>query len=247
LERVKFVIICAARTGSTFLVHLLRSNPQVISHGEVFTDSGIGFLMGKYAQQRRRGELSEEELYQLRTDSLPGFFDKYVYDFQGKKAAGFKFKTDEMFLELYADVTNYLQENSNIQVLFLRRKNLLDQYISHQVVLNQTAVTLITDDKDRPVVQPFEVDINDCKKYIACVKQREKDALRLLSGHDVYFVNYEELVDSQHVHGEMQRFLKLDVQPLSSKTKKIIKRQEDIVLNYTEVFSQLRDEGLIVM
>jgi hypothetical protein len=45
----------------------------------------------------------------------------------------------------------------------------------------------------------------------------------------------------------MQRFLKLDVQPLSSKTKKIIKRQEDIVLNYTEVFSQLRDEGLIVM
>lgn len=247
MEPVKFVIICAARTGSTLLVHLLRSNSQVISHGEVFLDSGIGFLMGKYAQQRKRGELSEEELFALRTNSLSSFFNKYVYDFQGKRAAGFKFKTDEMFLDLYADVTSYLQDNCDIHVLFLRRKNLLDQYISHQVVLNQTAVTLITDDKDRPVVQPFEVDMGDCKNYIACVQQREKDALSLLSGHEICFVNYEDLVDSQAVHEEMQRFLNLDVQPLSSKTKKIIKRQEDIVLNYTEVFSRLRDEGLIVM
>ena len=36
-----YVILCQARTGSTYLVRLLRSHPGVVSHGELFHPRAI--------------------------------------------------------------------------------------------------------------------------------------------------------------------------------------------------------------
>jgi len=36
-----YMITCPARSGSTMLVHLLRSHPDIISHDEVFASAGI--------------------------------------------------------------------------------------------------------------------------------------------------------------------------------------------------------------
>ena len=39
---VRFMIACAARTGSTMLVRTLRSHPALVMHGEVWGERMVG-------------------------------------------------------------------------------------------------------------------------------------------------------------------------------------------------------------
>src|SRR5262245_5075326 len=42
----RFIILCAARTGSTMLRHMLNSHPDVRCHGEVMTGRSFDALSG---------------------------------------------------------------------------------------------------------------------------------------------------------------------------------------------------------
>ena len=53
LRNTKFIISCPARSGSTMLLHLLRSNPASLCHGEVFGGERLGHVSGRYAVRRR--------------------------------------------------------------------------------------------------------------------------------------------------------------------------------------------------
>jgi hypothetical protein len=84
------MITCAARTGSTMLVQLLRSHPDICSHGEIFSPGKIRGLSRRHVRSEFIDRLSAER------DRDPiKFLYKITLDLQGKKALFFKLKHDE--------------------------------------------------------------------------------------------------------------------------------------------------------
>src|SRR5438270_11690896 len=92
-----YMITCPARTGSTMLVHLLRSHPEICSHDEVFSSTGtIGGMTGTYLI-KCRVEADFVQYLSAEKDRDPiKFLYKIVLDLQGKKAFGFKLKHYEL-------------------------------------------------------------------------------------------------------------------------------------------------------
>lgn len=64
-DDTKFIISCAARTGSTMLVHLLRANTNILCHGEVYGGETLGSLWGKYRQLREEDANFDRALHRM--------------------------------------------------------------------------------------------------------------------------------------------------------------------------------------
>lgn len=240
-----FVISCAARTGSTMLVHMLRANPRIICHGEVYAGDAIGALTVNYRIKRQDSELDSKLLRHYK-EAPELFFYKYVYDLQGRLAAGFKFKTDELFHPNYATVAKLLGEDKDIKVIHLYRNDLVAQYISHQVVLNQNGLTLISKNETRPQLSEFGVELNHFRDYVADVFHREQSSLDFYSEHRGYCISYEDAVcESEPVLNALQEFIGVPPTKLKKGTEKIIEQElKDLVTNLAEVrelYAELED------
>jgi hypothetical protein len=237
LRDSKFIISCAARTGSTFLVHLLRSNPKILCHGEVISLDKVGNLTGTYGKKRREIPDYAEALHHEFINEPERFIYSSIFDSQGHRTTGFKYKTDESLSPEYGAYTDIIADDKDIKVIHLKRRNLLDQYISHQVVLKQSGVTLLLGN-ERPEIEPFECDIGHVTKYFKDVVRREKASAELYEAHRFFNVNYEDLVadiNTAHSRRDIQRFLEVKVVPLTSHTKKIISDSNTLVTNIDEV------------
>lgn len=245
LRDSKFIISCAARSGSTMLVHLLRSHPEVVCHGEVFEPSRIGQLDGNYALRRRLDPANEGRLMAYRSIRPDAFLYDVVFDTQGHRAVGFKFKSDEAFDPAYRDIADLIYRDTDIKILHLRRRNILDQYVSHQVVLQQSGVTLVAHDSAQTEPRPFVIDVKDLAEYALDVIHRERRAAAVYAAHRQGVVDYEALVDSDPAtRNRMQTFLGLNCMPLSTPTRKIIKRNADLVENLEEVMAAMASKAL---
>ncbi len=245
LRENKFLISCPARSGSTMLLHLLRSNPQVMCHGEVFGRDGLGHIAGEYAAKRRDDDEVGARLQEYRERDPAAFLYDIVFDPQGRRVVGFKFKTDEAFDPQFADIQEIVRRDRDIRIVQLRRRNVLHQYISHEVVLHQTGVTWIGNEADRPEVEPFEVDVRHAVAYILDVLQREEDVARVYPEHRRFMVDYEDVVDPSHpVLEELQLFLGVDPVALSTPTRKILGSNDSLVRNVDDVRQALRLMGL---
>ena len=241
----KFIISCPARSGSTMLLHLLRSNPAIMCHGEVIGRDGIGHIAGAYAAKRKDDPEVTERLHAYRTRDPAAFLYDIVFDAQGREVVGFKFKTDEAFDARFADIQQVIRDDRDIKILQLRRRNILDQFISHQVVLHQTGVTWIGDDDQRPEVEPFDVDVREAVAYVLDVLQREAATAEAYPAHRRFLVDYEDVVAPAHTSlVEAQAFLGVEPRALSTPTRKILERTETLVGNVEQVREALRLMGL---
>lgn len=244
LRNNKFIISCPARSGSTMLLHLLRSNRAVLCHGEVFGGERLGHLAGSYAVRRKGDAAFDDRLHALFEADPKRFLYDIVFDGQGRSVSGFKFKTDEAFGEQCRDIQEMISADSDIKVVQLRRRNLLDQYISHQVVLKQTGVTLVMSGQERPSVEPFLVDVRDAVLYFIDVLEREAKVATAYAHHRRLTVDYEDLAQDGHpVREALQKFLGVPVQPLTTTTRKIIERNAGLVRNLDEVHHVLAVMG----
>lgn len=251
LRDSKFIISSGARTGSTLLLSLLRSHPDIIVHGEALTslatDDAPGMIWGTY-RKMRGGDENVAYVEALKTEMRARperFIQSILFDTQDRKIAGFKFKLEEAFDPNYDDYARILQEDRDIKVIHLSRKDLLDQFISHQVVLKQTGVTLIHDEKNRPAVRPFRADVTEAVSYCQAVVDRELRALRHYGDHRSISVTYEEIAEDDSARlGDILDFLGVPRVPLTTPTKKIIKDSRALLLNLDEVLPALDRAGL---
>lgn len=236
LKDSNFIISCAARTGSTMLVHMLRSNPEIICHGEVFNYQSIGGLAGSYNLLRKSSEYDKALLTLYRTDPAT-FLYKVVFDTQEKKIAGFKIKTDEIFRRPYRRLRRLLQNDTDIKVLHLYRADLVAQFVSLKVVNDQTGVTLIHNNEDRPDVKPFNADVREFKAFVRDVFRREQKSLDLYRAHRGFVISYEEAVRADAASLQnMQDFLGVSPRLLETTTVKILNHPtEETLLNYQEI------------
>ncbi len=218
------------------LVHMLRSNPQIVAHGEVFNYGTIGALAGEYGQ-RRQCSAYEEKLEKLYRSDPKAFLYDIVFETQHRSCAGFKIKTDELFRWRYRYLRKLLARDNEIKVVHLYRKDLISQFVSWKVVNQQTGVTLIHRAEERPKVQPFRASTAAFRLFLRRVFKREALSLKLYQKHRSFVIAYEEAAAaSNDVLRNLQVFLGVKPQELEQATVKILTRPAtDLLLNFNEI------------
>src|SRR5437879_1043027 len=154
-----YVITCPARTGSTMLVHLLRSHPEICSHDEVFSSPGtIGGMTGTYLI-KCRAEPDFVNYLSAEKDRDPiKFLYKIVLDLQGKKAVGFKLKHDELVLPGYRGLREEIVNDRDFRIIHLRRENLLRGSLCHYLETRVPGLHLFVRGRSLPKMQPMVLD-----------------------------------------------------------------------------------------
>jgi hypothetical protein len=233
----KFVISCAARSGSTMLVMLLHSHPDILCHSEVLESDGIGYVAGRYGRLRTQDPTVSDALQRYRVERPEAFLYDVVFNADGRKAVGFKLKTDEAFGSdpRFTGIHQLILMDRDIKIVRLRRRDLVAQYISHMVA-RQTGVLLVRGDEPRPAVQPFHVDPRKALDYVIDVRRRDRLATEAYAGHRSMTVFYEDVARDAHpARQELLAFLGVPPVALTSTTTKIVPDLEGVVLNIDEV------------
>jgi len=240
----KFLINCSARTGSTLLVHLLNSHPDAICHGEPFGPEVVGNIAGRYRAARQADPEAERVVQQMRDEFPERFLYDCVFDPQGRAMVGFKYKADESQDERHQHVTRILTSDRDIKVINLLRRDRVAQFVSHQVVLQQTGVTLLREGDPRVELTPLRLDPEQCVREVREAHERYKKARDAFGANRSYEIAYEDLLDAD-AQQALLAFLGLKPRPLESPTRKIINTPlEELVPNLSELRDAVASAGL---
>jgi hypothetical protein len=240
---VRFMIACAARTGSTMLVRTLRSHPGLLMHGEVWGDAMVG-LDGPLARECEADPaafaLLEASRFVEPNDSLRRFLDPH-----GAQAVGFKLKFDELVRPQWREVRGLVEADTGLHIVFLHRRDLVRRYLSHQVVLRQTGVTNVPVGGALPAIAPFVVDVEDCLRDIAETRARTREFETAFAAHPSMQLAYEDLAaDPQAACARVFGFLGIAPVPVRVATERIVRTPpEALVLNYDELRAALEAAG----
>lgn len=239
----RFMIACAARTGSTMLVRTLRGHPQLLMHGEVWGDAMVG-LDGPLAAACAADPAARAALEALRFRDPEAAMARFLEP-HGARAAGFKLKFDEMVRPEWAPLRALVEADADLGIVFLHRRDLLQRYLSHQVVLRQTGVTVVAAGRAPPAVQPFAIDVDDLLRDIARTRARTRMFEDAFAAHPQLHLTYETLAaDPQAGCAQVYRFLGLAEVPVRVATEKIVRQPpQALLLNFDEVQAALRAAG----
>ena len=240
----RFMIACAARTGSTMLVRTLRSHPHLIVHGEVWGDRMVG-VDGPLAQDCDDDHAMRDALEAMRFEQPARVLRETFLDPHDAQAVGFKLKYDELVRPQWQEVRRLVETDTDLAIVFLHRRDLLRRYLSHQVVLRQTGVTVVVAGGTPPPVQPFAVDIDDLLRDIAETRRRTREFEAAFAAHPSLHIAYEDLaVDPQAQCDRVFEFLGVGSAPVRVATEKIVRTPpETLVLNYPDVQAALFAAG----
>jgi LPS sulfotransferase NodH len=234
-----YMITCPARSGSTMLVQLLRSHPEICSHSEVFTPDRITGITGTYCQKSREQAGFIERLSRERDRNPIKFLYKIVLDLQGKKVVGFKLKHDELVRPEYKVLRDEIVNDRDFRIIHLRRENLLRRYLSQYIVNRVTGVTLAVRGQTIPKLQPVTLDPRKCQKDFETVLAREKEFAELFAEHPGFSISYEEMIapDSEKLQALLD-FIGVPRRELTTTTQKL--GNDDLrsaIINFDELRS----------
>ena len=238
------MIACAARTGSTMLVRTLRSHPQLIVHGEVWGDNMVG-VDGPLGRACEADPARQAGLEAMRFQEPGRVLYEEFLDPHDAQAAGFKLKYDELVRPQWQDVRRLVEADNDLAIVFLHRRDFLRRYLSHQVVLRQTGVTVVVAGGTPPPVEPFAIDIDDLLRDIAETRRRTREFEAAFAAHPSLHIAYEDLAaDAQAQCDRVFAFLGVDPAPVRVATEKIVRvAPEALVLNHAEVLAALQAAG----
>jgi LPS sulfotransferase NodH len=115
-----YVILCQGRTGSTYLVRLLRSHPGVVSHGELFHPRAIYY-------GDRKARMDAEALAARDADPV-AFLEALQAAPPPGVPVGFK-----IFPSHSAIIFEHVRARTELRRILLRRDNLLAQFSSGRI------------------------------------------------------------------------------------------------------------------
>lgn len=212
-----------ARTGSSMLVHLLRSHPEICSHSEVFTPNRITGITGTYLKKSREQPDFLEKLSHERNRDPIKFLYKIVLDAQGKRVVGFKLKQDELVLPEFKTLRDEIAGDLDFRIIHLRRENLLRRFLSHFVANRITHTTLLVEGQP-PIseVPPVRLDPLECQRDFETTLKRDAEFRERFARHRSFSLSYEEMVarDPEKIVG-LQNFLGVSPRELTTTTKKL--------------------------
>ncbi len=231
----RHIILARSRVGSNLLNSLLNTHPAIVSYGEIFrNDYSIGWDRG--------GMPSGSGMVRLMNNEPVGFLEKKVFrTFPPKtRAVGFKLFYYHAQDEKRKVLWDYLIADRDLQVIHLRRKNMLKTLVSlKRAWITDKWVRVSLPEKKSVTVR---LDAEECINFFEQNRQWEQEARENFSSHHFMEVVYEEMVrDKPAVARELHEFLGV---PSVQITKPVFKKQNrhnlrDSIENYDEIAEAL--------
>lgn len=209
----KFIVLTRSRTGSNFLISLLKSHPEIEAKGELLV---------------RREKRSFENLIEFGLSSD----DEHI------KAAGFKIFYYHPVDADGTEVWKSLIDMTDLHVIHLKRKNILRVLVSHKLanlskVWHQTASDISTKSETKKVSFSVEELESGFKGTIGWEKRGASD----FKSHSILDVFYEDLVkDTQGICEEIYGFLDVSAwSPSSPFVRQNPEKLSDLISNFDEL------------
>lgn len=226
------------------LVNLLQSHPAVVCHMEIFHPNRVEGFSGKYRHQIRTDPTFAMRLLTLRERRPASYLYDVAFDAQGRRAAGFKFKYDELLLPQFKKVRSILAHDTDIAIVHLRRRNLLKRYLSWILVNRVTGVSMRTTRDVRPAAPPpVFLDPAACLRDFEETRRRDAQVEELFADHPGFAITYEELTgdNGSRPVAELQKFLGVPTRPLKSVIAKLSPNElAREIANFSELTTALR-------
>ena len=217
-----YMITGPARTGSTMLVQLLRSHPEICSHCELFSPNKITGMTGIYLQKSHEQPDFIEWLSRERDRDPIKFLYKIALDSQGRKVVGFKLKHDELVLPEYTALRDEIAGDLDFRIIHLRRENLLRRFLSWHIANHITHTTLAVGRQAIPEVPPVRLNPKKCQRDFETTEKREEEFRELFAKHRSFSISYEELANGNSDKvSALLSFLEVTPRELTTTTKKL--------------------------
>lgn len=229
-DYTKFIILGRSRTGSNFLRGLINNNPQVISVGEIFrNEDQIDWDHSQYETNSSVLEMYQKDPVNFLEKNL---FRKYPMDI---KAVGFKIFYYHAEKSPFHKIWDYLENQKEIHILHIKRKNLLQTHISRIKANANNSWVNTNGEKEKQVA--INVDPVACLKDFEQTRRWEHHAEELFQNHPKLDIFYEDLSnDYQPVLKTVQEFLNLDYFPVQPQTfKQSVLSLSQSISNYEEI------------
>jgi LPS sulfotransferase NodH len=250
---VHFILLAHPRSGSTLLVRSLGEHPNVRMFGELFNDEEeererAFSQISRCAVARRRG--IDASMYYREGEDGGRFVHEKVfykrYSEEVTKSVGFKIFYEQARENSEAKkVWEYLLANRDVRVIHLRRRNLLETYLSLRVasLTNEWTQPKGREPAARPELFPSGLEPEACASYFdriaayrlwveRCWKER---ALLTLDYETDLCSNYDETLR------RIEDFLEVDHQPAEQKLEKQARcHPRERIGNYDELKEYFR-------
>lgn len=230
-----FVIYTTQRTGSTLLVQLLDSHPQVLCIGEAFIDSEI--YHAEYSYYRYIKESIWRRAYSrlFRSRAVKYYLNRF-YSLPQQQAVGFKMMAS--YTPQFDCVLRYIREN-DVKIIHLVRQNYLKKYLS-LARASQSGQW-----HARKPVQPRKIHVEPNNLVQGIRRLKEEDTLlnTYLDGMPALKITYQSLQQRQDAAvGRILDFLQVDqdIELTADLVKINPDSAKDVIANYEEVADSLR-------
>lgn len=228
LPYTPFVVACAGRDGSTWLGDMLAGHHEIRWGGEILH---LNSLNDEY-----RGFPDARSL-----------LTKFTFNPESAecRAAGLKYVPwmDGSVYPEVADGLDFLRSLSGLKVIFLRRDNLLRQFLSKRLAA-QTGVYGVRSDKEDRYTRPqIEIDVETLHDNLLKMAVDYAQLVVEFHGFPSLGVTYESL--KQNLTGEFSRicrFLGISVEAPITPQLRVQERRTlpQIIKNYDEVSAVLK-------
>lgn len=227
-----FIILCAARTGSTMLRQLLDSHPEVCCYGEIMASAVTPDRWDSAAPIKRK----VLERYPQGPRQFLREFGLYPAEC---KAVGFKIKYEELVLGHLAWLLEWLKDHREVKVIHLRRENRLKRLISEIVATRVHGVFNVQSERDLPAAAKVRLTVGECLDDFARTEGREVLFRKSFRDHAMLETTYEAVVGNRDgVRERMADFLGVAPAHLTTPTLKINPDDVRQVLENFEVLAE---------
>ncbi|MBC7986178.1 MAG: sulfotransferase domain-containing protein [Sphingomonadaceae bacterium] len=226
----KYVIVCQARTGSTMLATALQAHKDICAHGEVFgmRDSHLNFWGIIY----EKDPPLIESMRRFRNENPVQYLRDFVLNPGRFKSVGFKFKFEELSQEAWKDVVADVAADRSLKILFLRRENLWQRFLSEFVAVHVTKMFNTTDKSYEQPETSIEIDPAKVEKAFQRSRRWERIYGAMFARHDRLDLSYEAISkDYDGVMREVQDFLGVPQANLKPATVKLTDRRTTVIKN----------------
>lgn len=215
----KFVIFTVGRAGSSLLVTLLQSHPQINCDNELFQRK----LFTPLNYLRFKERLSSKSVY------------------------GFKLNTYHFRIQKTEDPLQFVRDihNAGYKILSLKRRNLLRQVISHMFAVHRNMFHRRSS-QNQGSYPPFVVSLDKLKEELAMFESYRALRDEILEHFPHFDLCYEDdLLDSakhQMTVDNISDFLEVPSSSVETSLRKTTPRElSSFMVNFDEVEAFLRD------
>jgi LPS sulfotransferase NodH len=243
----RFMVLGTARTGSNLLLSLLSGHPAIKTHGELFKLDAL-------AADNLRDVLDDPIVYLRRRlgtahpDDVTAVGFKMFYhhltlehvDMLPSVAAVVDSQYDRTTLERrFKDAWDRLIADRDLRVIHLKRRNMLDTFISLKTALHTQHWWSVAR-AARPT--SFRLDPEECHRYFQRLAGLVASADDAFAGHATIEVVYENLVEwREQTLASVFAFLGVPWHAVTTRmNKQRSTRVSEVVVNYDELKESCR-------